>query len=49
MIVGVEFRETPPTELIFAFSALHEFAATNAHNGYFAGRTQLRKHYFVEV
>jgi hypothetical protein len=31
MIIGVKLTETPPTELILAFSTLHKFAATTPH------------------
>ena len=49
VIFCIEGIKTVPAELILAFDALHEFAATCSHNANFARWTNFREENLVKI
>ena len=49
MILGVELVQTEPAELVLAFGALHELAATLSHYTDFATRANLSTKQLVNI
>ena len=49
MELCIKLAETKPTELIFAFGALHKLASFASHNHHLAGGAHLGKHHFIEI